>query len=74
MNYSKSNWKFEKKPFQFECRLVEKWQKYKFDLVPAINYWLNLVPRRPGTGGSTENKTGKLWQFNCNLLFIQKYE
>ena len=31
-----------------------------FDPVPAINYWFNLVPRRPGTGGSTENKTGKL--------------
>ena len=28
----------------------------EFDPVPAINHWFHLKPRRPGTGGSEENK------------------
>ena len=28
----------------------------EFDPIPAIEYWLNLKERRPGTSGSTENK------------------
>ena len=29
-----------------------------FDPTPAIDYWFNLKPRRPGTTGSSENKKG----------------
>ena len=28
----------------------------EFDPIPAIEYWLSLKERRPGTSGSTENK------------------
>lgn len=31
-----------------------------FDPVPAIDYWFNLKPRRPGTSSSQENKSGKI--------------
>ena len=34
----------------------------EFDPVPAIALWFNLKPhRRPGTGGSQENKAGKIF-------------
>ena len=31
----------------------------QFDPVPAIDHWFNLVPRRPRTSGSAENKSGE---------------
>lgn len=33
----------------------------EFDPVRAINHWFNLVPRRPGTSGSTDNKKGRAY-------------
>ena len=34
----------------------------EFDPDPAINLWFNLKPhRRPGTGGSQENKAGEIF-------------
>ena len=29
-----------------------------FDPIPAINVWYGWLPRRPGTSGSAENKSG----------------